>query len=463
MLKKKFLIGFGLLLVVLLLGLSSVSFAYTFDEYCEFLQNTYDIQQSGAKVVTNRVLAIKQNLEDYLYNNFTMSQYDGFIMGNPTTSPNTNTSIYLYLFKTNYNSWQSNASTITWKPNGYYEAVSFSLSSINFSKVSRQSPPSNDSISLIGTPPTTGFNTNSNKIITSSAFNYFDLLGATNRDLNLLPWYFANARVGQYYYNDNISFQLLDNNNNFVLYLNAQNKTLNNNGGYQYQLEIPYISWNNNNIINGNYYKVAYNDNNNNFFVSDPFIISWSRDTSNDANIINNSGDSTGYIDLTSTNNKIDLVNSSIVKQTQAIISGDKEIRDAIINKSDAVISGEFAILGALTDTTFSGDISLQDLPQVEIDDPSDDFFSWLLANIEDFFIDFDNTTLVIPIYNENFEIDSDIFVLNVEPLASFISIGWWFICGIPLLKWVRHTIETIRSGNIPQVDDKSDLLGNVL
>lgn len=129
----------------------------------------------------------------------------------------------------------------------------------------------------------------------------------------------------------------------------------------------------------------------------------------------------------------------------------------------DAIISGDKQIIGALTNTNFSGDITMEDLPQVEIDDPSEEFFSWLLTNIEDVILYNGDSTLVIPIYNTQHEIRSDVFKLEIQPLKSFISIGWWFVCGIPLLKWVRHTIETIRSGNIPQVDDKSDLLGNVL
>lgn len=116
------------------------------------------------------------------------------------------------------------------------------------------------------------------------------------------------------------------------------------------------------------------------------------------------------------------------------------------------------------SEDSFSGDEpTFNDLPGIEIEDISEDFFTWLLTSFLNVLNNNDNTYIDIPIYNENYRIYSDTFILTIEPLRTFINVGWWFICGVPFLKFIRRTIEKLRGGNIPLSDDKSDLLGNIL
>lgn len=103
-------------------------------------------------------------------------------------------------------------------------------------------------------------------------WNYFNLLGATNRDINLLPWYFADARIGNLQYDNNNSFKLYDINNNFKLYLNAIRYDIIN--GYLYQLEIPYTQG----LTNGGTYYTIYKNSSGDFYKSQNFIISWEQE-----------------------------------------------------------------------------------------------------------------------------------------------------------------------------------------
>lgn len=181
--------------------------------------------------------------------------------------------------------------------------------------------------------------------------------------------------------------------------------------------------------------------------------------------ITNPSGDVTGQVDLSQTNQKLDDINTSLTNQTQAIISGDTLINNSINNQTQAIISGDALILGALTDTTPppSGDITIDSIPTIEVEDVSQEFFSWLLVKVKEV-LDFDGVSILsIPLMNQTYEVRSDVFRLPGGVLRTFIEAGWYFIIGVPFLKYIRHFIEKIKSGNVPGADEKDDLLGNVL
>lgn len=455
MLKKYFFI-----FILIFVFSCSFCYAWTYSEFQDFLESTANEGTQKRKDAINYYLSYKNRIDSWISTNATFNTSDMssfWLRSFDGTNLEISFAVLGQLTRTSSTRLTGNSSK--------YYVINVASSGNVIRQVSSYPTGTNLTLDLsydnnkcftgLTQPEITNLTSYEPSYLFQNYYNGFILLGAEERNLNNLPWLFAQAIVGGNYINQNSNFRLYDLDDNFIMYLTANNET-SSNGIYTYNLNIPYVTWNNNSIINGNQYIVKYNDNSNNFFTSDPFVISWERDTSNDVPTYNNSGDTTGYIDLSSTNNKIDLVNQSIQQQTQAILSGDKMLRNAII-------SGDAALLSALTDTSYSGSLYSGDLPVLQIDDPSESFFTWLMEHIEDVLLDNNVTTLVIPIYDQNYEIRSDIFIFNIEPLKTFISIGWWFVCGVPILKWVRHFIETLRSGNIPQVDDKSDLLGNVL
>lgn len=122
-------------------------------------------------------------------------------------------------------------------------------------------------------------------------------------------------------------------------------------------------------------------------------------------------------------------------------------------------------LMGFLTSSDIpSGDQpTLQDISVPEVQDVTEDFFTWLMNSILNVLYNNNDSTLEVPLYNTTHYIRSDIYKLNIEPLKTFIQAGWWFIVGVPVLKYIRRSIERLKGGELPATDDKSDLLGNIL
>lgn len=81
-------------------------------------------------------------------------------------------------------------------------------------------------------------------------------------------------------------------------------------------------------------------------------------------------------------------------------------------------------LMGFLTNTNIpSGEQpTLQDLSVPEINDVTEDFFTWLMNNILNVLYNNNDSTLEIPLYNTTHYIRSDIYKLNIEPLKTFIQ-----------------------------------------
>lgn len=150
------------------------------------------------------------------------------------------------------------------------------------------------------------------------------------------------------------------------------------------------------------------------------------------------------------------------------LFSGDpymntNQSTNAIINNQR---SGDAGLIAALTDSTPPGsgdEPTIDDMPSIEMEDVSEEFFSWLLIKVKEV-LDYNGVSnLTIPIYNQDFIISSDVFRLPNGVLRTFIQAGWYFIIGVPFLKYIRSTIEKLKGGNVPGADSKDDLLGNVL
>lgn len=122
-------------------------------------------------------------------------------------------------------------------------------------------------------------------------------------------------------------------------------------------------------------------------------------------------------------------------------------------------------IMGFLTSSEVSSgeQPSLSDISVPEVQDSTADFFTWLMNSVLDIFYNNNDSILEIPLFNTTHQIRSDVFKLEIEPLKTFIQAAWWFIVGVPVLKYIRRSIERLKGGELPATDDKSDLLGNIL
>lgn len=141
----------------------------------------------------------------------------------------------------------------------------------------------------------------------------------------------------------------------------------------------------------------------------------------------------------------------------------EQETTNTIINNNNDNTEEIIAAINGLVDTNYSGDPSSGDIYNIDIEDPTEDFFTWFYREFVRVLNNNNNVNLTLPIWKTNYTIPSNIFVLDIEPLRSFISLGWWVIVGVPFLKFIRRTIEKVKGGNVPVADEKSDLLGNIM
>lgn len=441
-------------IIFIIIMFFSVANAWTYEEFVKFLDETKGMvtgQNANQFIASaNYIIANSETIKQKALNNgYDLDNYNTFYIGRGTN-------YYFYFNATNTtNSYRTSSANVVYDSS----TTTLTIYQLNYDPYTFrtvESTATNKTFrgwGLSDTEPTNGYG--NDNIIMQNVYNFINVFNRDNLTNNNLPWYIADARVGNNYINNDIKFYINNSNLNIKKQIN-ENITK----ATPYRLSQLLIG-NYNELVNDTYYYITMESGDSILTKSNDFLLYWenlqpSGDTNSSGTITNVSGDKTGFIDLSGVENRIDMTNDLLLQQTQAILSGDKSLRDSII-------SGDKEIVNALTNTTFSGDITLESLPVIEIDDPSYNFFTWLLNNTQDAILFSGDTTLVIPLYKENYEIPSNIFVFNIEPLASFIRLSWWFVCGVPILKWVRHTIETLRSGNIPQVDDKSDLLGNVL
>lgn len=300
--------------------LKSCSYAFTYEDFNQFINDTKNIGLTQGQTLKQAYLDTKNIIE----NNINVENYTTFIiLGGTPTASQASSRYYEILCCNNETASQALSSgqytirltnVVGEKIKVYYQTNNYqnTITNINQNNYSC----GNNTTGTYGLIENYSGSYNNNNFILQNYYNYFNLLGAENRNTTNLPWYFADARIGQGLYNNEINFQLYDTENNFIKYLNAINKT-EVNGGYLYQLEILNTS----NIINGEYYRVHYNDNTNDFFISEDFKISWKRETTSDSPTYNASGEITGSIDLTNIENKIENVENAI----QNLESGEKE------------------------------------------------------------------------------------------------------------------------------------------
>ena len=218
-----------------------------------------------------------------------------------------------------------------------------------------------------------------------------------------------------------------------------------------------------NNNLNGAFTTIDASDNSCWLYIDNRFVVSDSFVTATIKHKTDATKNYIVYLYLATDNTVINNGSLDIISTIgNYALSGDNGYYD---NSND--ISNEVFQEDLLSTTLDSGDEpKFDDLPIITIesgDDPSNDFFTWLLLQVQDVLNYSGDTVLNVPIWKTNYPIRSDVFKLTIEPLRTFISAGWWFIVGVPVLKFIRSSINKLKGGEIPASDDKSDLLNNVL
>lgn len=144
---------------------------------------------------------------------------------------------------------------------------------------------------------------------------------------------------------------------------------------------------------------------------------------------------------------------------TNAVISGDSII--GFGSGDYTAKDNTIAVTGAIqeqTDTitdllTSSGDASLVVLPSYDFSgDISTNFFTFILNNIEDVFLETDEASIVLPILGSNVELSSEDF--NVLPSALVPILGgyhWFWVC-LMILKDIRKMFEHLKSGEFEKI-----------
>lgn len=100
--------------------------------------------------------------------------------------------------------------------------------------------------------------------------------------------------------------------------------------------------------------------------------------------------------------------------------------------------------------------------PTVEVDDPSEDFFSWIFDQIENIFTSTSAQTLQFDLFGTTYSYSSnDVYVPN-NTLKTMIGLSCDFSICMWIIKDVRKVINKIKEGNIEALSDE-DITANMV
>lgn len=322
---------FGTILTILcIIGIiQSCSYAYTINDVLELAEDSYDYQSTNLKSAVNMILTNWEDISESISQDDSTSNYNSFTIRYYQDSSYRNYA-YLDMAQTSGTSTYTTNNTSSGTLSNCTRTRRIRVYITNDTTgnyITKNNIQTGTTLSITGIYGQNimglldiSFNENfvfNQYPILNNYYSYFDIY-ENNYTINDYQNFIGTARVGTFFYNENLNFQLLDANNNRIQYLTTHylGKV---NGGYQYGLYIP----NTQNIISGNYYTVLINNNNVDILQSNPIQLftqnsNGNNNTNNNAPIITQSGEQ--YIDLTSTNNKIDNVNNSIISGDKAIL-----------------------------------------------------------------------------------------------------------------------------------------------
>lgn len=161
----------------------------------------------------------------------------------------------------------------------------------------------------------------------------------------------------------------------------------------------------------------------------------------------------TDKIDLSNVENKLGDINTSIIDVGNKTNQNLDEIKQAIQKNNDLI--------------TQEPDISENDFkdsfPDVEIDDPSEDFFSWIFENIQNVFLNTEEQKFEIKLYTDNvYTISTNQIKVPDGTVKSLIGLSCDFGICYWILKDVRKTINKVKVANIEALAE-DDITANMV
>lgn len=154
----------------------------------------------------------------------------------------------------------------------------------------------------------------------------------------------------------------------------------------------------------------------------------------------------------------IDDVNKNIEKTNEKLdgISGEINEVNNSINNINNFLSGDITknpedIKGALTIDTS------------EIDDPSNDFFTWVFNQIQNIFTSTEEQSFNFKLFTENeYTVSSSQIYVPDSTIKTLIGYAGAFAIYYWIIKDVRKTINKIKEGNIENLSNE-DVTANLL
>ena len=162
--------------------------------------------------------------------------------------------------------------------------------------------------------------------------------------------------------------------------------------------------------------------------------------------------------DIGTISGQINDINNNINNSTQAIvqqISGDTQKITESIEEVKDFLSGEI-------DNNKSGEIENALNVQIEITDPTEDFFSWFFNQIKDCFTVTGNQTLTFEILENEITINSDDYIIDIPILSTILGTGSGIFILYGILQDIRKEIEKIKEGKFEELG-KEDISANML
>lgn len=142
----------------------------------------------------------------------------------------------------------------------------------------------------------------------------------------------------------------------------------------------------------------------------------------------------------TTTDEKLDNINQNLNNIENVIASGNQEIVGEIGEVKD-FLSG---------DATITDNELLEKFPEVEIEDPSEDFFSWIFSQIENVFLSTEPQSFEFSLFTENkYSVSSEQIKVPDNAIKTLVGLSTAFGIFYWILKDVRKTINKIKEGSI--------------
>lgn len=165
-------------------------------------------------------------------------------------------------------------------------------------------------------------------------------------------------------------------------------------------------------------------------------------------------GDTGGSsVNLENIENTLGDINTSIIETGQQTNQNLNEIKEAINQTNEFIIQ----------EPTTSDDEFLNSFPTVEIDDPSEDFFTWIFENIENIFLSTEEQEFQFSLYTDAvYTVSSNQITVPDSTIKTLVGLSVNFGICYWILKDVRKTINKVKEGNIEALSDE-DITANMV